>query len=83
MQTVPPALALMAGMLAQDVPEADNAHYRQYQPQQMQLGFPHPDCIVESSSLAAVRTPKIYSDFTALKVQLAPRPPSPPACVIP
>eukprot|EP00892_Ulva_mutabilis_P012185 jgi/Ulvmu1/9339/UM050_0089.1 len=51
----------------QETQEADTAQYRQYRPQQMQHGFPHPDCIVESSSLAAVHTPRIYSDLAPLK----------------
>lgn len=49
--------------------EADNARYQQYSPQQLQKGFPHPDCIVESGSLAAVRTPQIHTNVDALQVR--------------
>lgn len=59
--------------------EADDARYQQYRPQHLQLGFPHPDCIVESTSLAAVRAPRIYTDVSALQVGLHPLLRGPPA----
>lgn len=52
-----------------DASEADTARYQQYSPQQLQKGFPHPDCIVESGSLAAVRTPRIHTNVDALQVR--------------
>lgn len=41
-------------------------------PQQLQFGKPHPDLIVESAALAAVKQPQIYTDYSALAVRCRP-----------
>ena len=48
---------------AQDDDAAEDVPYKAYRPQKLGFGRPHPDPVVENSTLAAVEPPEITYDF--------------------